>query len=110
MADTTIKVDSAVRDRLAVLAIQRGSTIRSLIGELAEATPTREELDAGYAAATAYLREHLCPTLADADLAAGERFWREVEAGRIPTSLDAPAGGPPPGCWPPPLVRTTASR
>jgi len=53
MADTTIKVDSAVRDRLALLAMQRGSTIRSLIGELAEATPTREELDARYAAATA---------------------------------------------------------
>lgn len=52
MADTTIKVDSTVRDRLAVLAAQRGSTIRALVAELAAATPTRVELDARYSAAT----------------------------------------------------------
>lgn len=93
MADTTIRVDSTVRDRLAVLAAQRGSTIRALVAELAGATPTREELDARYGAATAYLREHLCPTLTDADLAAGERFWREREAEQLPASLDALASG-----------------
>jgi hypothetical protein len=64
VSDTTIKVDSAVRDRLAVLAAQRGSTIRDLVAELAEATPTREELAARQAKAAAYIAEHLLPALA----------------------------------------------
>lgn len=79
MTDTTIKVDSSVRDRLAVLAAQRGATIRDLVTELAANTPTQEELAARHAAVTAHLRENLCPELDDNDLAGGERFWREVE-------------------------------
>ncbi|HSV67216.1 MAG TPA: hypothetical protein VLJ59_15065 [Mycobacteriales bacterium] len=82
MYDTTIKVDNTVRDRLAVLAAQRGSTIRSLVAELAAATPTREELDARHTAATAYIREHLVPDFDDADVAAGEQLWRDLESGR----------------------------
>ena len=82
MADTTIKVDSAVRDRLAVLAAQRGATIRELVRELAAQTPTREELAARHASATAYLREHLCPDLDGEDTEAAERFWRELEQGQ----------------------------
>jgi predicted transcriptional regulator len=39
MSTTTIKVDSAVRDRLAVLARERGTTMGAL---LAEATETLE--------------------------------------------------------------------
>lgn len=85
MADTTIKVPSAVRDRLAELARQRGCTIRELVAELTAATPTREELAARGAAATAYLREHVSPDLTDADADAGERFWRDLEAGRRPS-------------------------
>lgn len=81
MADTTIKVDTSVRDRLAVLAAQRGATIRDLVAELAQATPTSEELTARYAAATTYLREQLAPNL---DAATGESFWTELEAGRVP--------------------------
>jgi hypothetical protein len=80
VADTTIKVDSAVRDRLAVLAAQRGSTIRDLVAELAEATPTREELAARQAAAAAYVTEHLLPGFNASDVAAGEQLWRELEA------------------------------
>ena len=94
MPDTTIKVDSAVRDRLAVLAAQRGATIRDLVTELAASTPTQEELAARHAAVTADLRERLCPELDDNDLAEGERFWRELET--RPTSSvsrDCAAGG-----------------
>jgi hypothetical protein len=80
MADTTIKVDSAVRDRLAILAAQRGSTIRDLVAEPAEATPTQEELAARQAAAAAYVAEHLAPGFAAADIAAGEQLWQELEA------------------------------
>lgn len=86
MADTTIKVDPAVRDRLAMLAAQRGTTIRDLVGELAQATPTREELDARHAAATAYIAEHLVPGFGPDDVAAGEQMWRDLAAGRL-TSL-----------------------
>jgi predicted transcriptional regulator len=88
---TTIKVDSAVRDRLAMLAAQRGSTSHDLVAELAQATPTREELHARHTAATAYIREHLCPELSEEGLAAGKRFWRELAAGRVPASLSVPA-------------------
>jgi DNA invertase Pin-like site-specific DNA recombinase len=80
VADTTIKVDSAVRDRLAVLAAQRGSTIRDLVAELAEVTPTKEELAARQAAAAAYVTEHLMGGFTVDDVAAGERFWRQLEA------------------------------
>lgn len=78
--DTTIKVDSAVRDRLAVLAAQRGSTIRDLVAELAEATPTQQELAARQAAAAAYVAEHLLPGFSADDVAAGERLWQELES------------------------------
>jgi len=91
MSDTTIKVDSAVRDRLAVLAAQRGSAIRDLVAQLAADIPTKEEVTARHAAAAAYVREHLSPQLSDEDLAAGERFWHELEHGRVPASLDVPA-------------------
>lgn len=80
MADTTIKVDSVVRDRLAVLAAQRGSTIRDLVAELAEVTPTEEELAARQAAAATYVSEHLMPGFGADDVAAGERFWQELES------------------------------
>jgi hypothetical protein len=94
MPDTTIKVDSAVRDRLAVLAAQRGATIRDLVTELAASTPTREELAARHARATTYLREQLCPELDDHDLAGGERFWRELETRRVSGApLDDAYGG-----------------
>lgn len=82
--ETTIKVDSRVRDRLAQLARERGTTIRDLVTSLAEATPTHEELGARAAAATAYIRTRVNPQLSDADLVAGERFWAEIEAGRLP--------------------------
>lgn len=86
--DTTIKVDSRVRDRLARLALERGTTIRDLVTELAEATATHEELQARADAACAYVREHVNPDLSDADLAAGEKFWAEIEAGRLPKVPD----------------------
>jgi hypothetical protein len=84
VADTTIKVDSAVRDRLAVLAAQRGSTIRDLVAELAEAAPTQEELAARQAAAASYVSEHLMPGFSAEDVAAGERFWQELESSERP--------------------------
>lgn len=81
--DTTIKVDSVVRDRLAAIAQQRGTTIRDLVADLATATPTREELEARAAAASTYIREHLIPDFGADDEAAGERLWRDLSAGQL---------------------------
>ena len=70
-------------------AAHRGATIRDLVSQLAAQTPTREELAARHATATAYLREHLCPDLDGEDTEAAERFWHELEDGRTPR----PPGG-----------------
>ena len=82
--DTTIKVDSLVRDRLARIAAERGTSIRELVGQLADATPTAKELTARAQAATQYVRDRINPRLSDADLVGAEAFWREIEAGRLP--------------------------
>lgn len=84
MADTTIKVDPAVRDRLMVLARERGITMRDLVAELAGATPTAEELQARYEATRAYVEEHFLkgPYTAE-DAAAGEKLWAELAAGQL---------------------------
>lgn len=41
--ETSIKVSTAARDRLARLAAEHGTTIRSLVEELAQSTPTQAE-------------------------------------------------------------------
>ena len=83
MSDTTIKVDTAVRDRLRALAHERGTTIGDLVAELACAVPTRDELDARQAAAVAYVREHLVSDFNDEDIAAGKQMLRDLDAGRL---------------------------
>jgi hypothetical protein len=85
MADTTIKVNTVVRDRLAVLARQRGCTLGELVADLAAKTPTREELDDRYAKAAAYIRKNLDPDFTDNDRVAGEQLWRDLDAGRVTT-------------------------
>lgn len=85
MANTTIKVNTEARDRLAVLAKERGCTIGELVNEFAQATPTREELQARLDSAVAYVREHLVPDFDETDVAAGKEMWRELAAGRLKT-------------------------
>lgn len=41
--ETSIKVSTAARDRLAQLAAEHGTTIRSLVEDLAQDTPTQAE-------------------------------------------------------------------
>lgn len=91
MADTTIKLDSAVRDRLALLASEQGTTIRTLVERLAEATPTQAELRRREEQAVAYLRTHLSPDLSDADLAAGRQFWDDLASGAYQPVSPPPA-------------------
>ncbi|WP_255948994.1 hypothetical protein [Streptomyces odontomachi] len=87
MADTTVKVDPAVRDRLLVLARERGMTMRDLIAELAGATPTKEELQARYEATKAYCETHFGVTFTDEDHDRAEQVWKDLEAARPVDSL-----------------------
>lgn len=87
MADTTIKVDPAVRDRLMVLAQERGMTMRDLLGELAGATPTREELNARYEATKAYCEKTFGVKLTQEDHDQAEKAWQDLEADRPVDSL-----------------------
>jgi hypothetical protein len=87
MADTTVKVDPAVRDRLMVLARERGLTMRDLIAELAGATPTRPELQKRYEETKAYCETHFGVTLTDDDHDRAEKVWQDLEAGRPVGSL-----------------------
>lgn len=87
MADTTVKVDPAVRDRLMVLARERGLTMRDLVAELAGATPTKEELRVRYEATKAYCETHFGVTLTDEDHDRAEKVWQDLEAGRPVDSL-----------------------
>ena len=84
MADTTIKVEPIVRDRLQELARDRGMSMRDLVAELAGATPTKEELRKRYEETKAYVEEHfLGRPYTEEDETAGEKLWADLEAGRI---------------------------
>lgn len=87
MADTTVKVDPAVRDRLMVLARERGMTMRDLIAELAGATPTQEELLKRYEETRAYCETHFGVTFTDEESDRVEKVWQDLEAGRPVDSL-----------------------
>jgi hypothetical protein len=78
MADTTIKVDSAVRDRLAILAAERGLTIRDFVAELANGSRTQAERDDRLARSVAYIRTHLIPEY-EVDVQAEEQLLRHIE-------------------------------
>ncbi|GAA3752276.1 hypothetical protein GCM10022225_40880 [Plantactinospora mayteni] len=89
--DTTIKVDAVVRDRLATIARERGMTVRDLVAELSNGTPTAAELRERAASAARYLRSRIGVDLDGDDVSAGEDFWRDVESGAVPSTLDRAA-------------------
>jgi hypothetical protein len=84
---TTIRIDVSTHERLALLAAERGISIKELVDALVGDVPTGAELQARHAAAADYLREHLNVELTDDDLTAGETFWQDLAAGRVPESL-----------------------
>ncbi|MGH3646306.1 MAG: hypothetical protein ACRDTM_03885 [Micromonosporaceae bacterium] len=83
MAHTTIKVKTEARDRLAILAKERGCTIGEVVDQLAESTPTHDELTARRAAAAAYVKEHLVSDFGEDDVTAGRQMLRDLAAGRL---------------------------
>ncbi|MER5433372.1 hypothetical protein [Streptomyces sp. NPDC002588] len=80
MADAMIRVPAEVRDRLAVIAESRGTSIRSLVQEFAESTLTEEERRERAERTRAYLAEHFGVEVTDEDSAAIGRKVREVFA------------------------------
>ena len=58
---------------------------------LAWATPIQKDLEERHTAAVAHLREHVCPDHAEGDVQTGERFWRELKSGRLPSSISETA-------------------
>jgi hypothetical protein len=77
-ADSSIKVSKAARERLGILAAERGTTIRGLVEDLAGAQLTRSELEARGEAARAYLRLHMNVDVSEDDLSAGDRLLQEM--------------------------------
>jgi hypothetical protein len=72
-----IRVPAWVRDRLAVLAEARGTSIRALVQEYAESTLTPDERAEKVAEAKRYVAEHFGVHVTDEDL---ENIRRKVHA------------------------------
>lgn len=75
-----IRVPAEVRDRLAVIAESRGTSIRALVQEFAESTLTDEERRERAEETRAYLAEHFGVEVTDAESAAMGRKLREAFA------------------------------
>lgn len=82
---TTIKVDTEVRDRLSVLAAERGTTIGGLVAELAGQTRTAAERARSREETISYLREHFSPDLDESDIEAARRTLAELP--QLPCNL-----------------------
>ncbi|MEU6521403.1 hypothetical protein ABZ892_00815 [Streptomyces sp. NPDC046924] len=80
MADATIRVPAEVRDRLAVIAESRGTSIRALVQEYAESTLTEDERRERAGRARAHLAEHFGVEVTDDESAAMGRRLREAFA------------------------------
>jgi hypothetical protein len=78
MADAMIRVPAEVRDRLAVIAESRGTSIRSLMQEFAESTLTDEERQERAERARAYLAEHFGVEVSEEDSSAMGHRLREA--------------------------------
>ncbi|MFF4524526.1 hypothetical protein [Streptomyces bluensis] len=87
--DTTINVDSKTRDRLAVLAEARGTTVRALIEEFAESTLTPAEMKEHADRTATYLAEHFGVTVTDESSAEILRGVRGQVAARHAAEPDA---------------------
>lgn len=83
MSDAMIRVPSEVRDRLAVLAESRGTSIRSLVQEFAESTLTDEERAERAERTRAYLAEHFGVEVSDEESTAMGRRLRAAFAAQV---------------------------
>ncbi|WP_284578694.1 hypothetical protein [Streptomyces sp. 2P-4] len=82
MSDAMIRVSAEVRDRLAVIAESRGTSIRALAQEFAESTLTHEERRERAERAREYMAEHFGVRVTDEESAEMGRRIRQAFAGR----------------------------
>ncbi|AXE26602.1 hypothetical protein C0216_26995 [Streptomyces globosus] len=82
MSDAMIRVSAEVRDRLAVIAESRGTSIRALVQEFAESTLTPEERRERAERAREYMAEHFGVRVTDEESAEMGRRIRQAFAGR----------------------------
>jgi hypothetical protein len=80
-SDTSIKISKAARERLSLLAAQRGVTMRELVEKMTMETPTQEELAARADEASRYLRDRMGINVTEEALMASARL-REAIAER----------------------------
>ncbi|MBO0511912.1 hypothetical protein [Streptomyces beijiangensis] len=78
--DTTIKIDSLARDRLAALARARGTSMRALIEEFAAASLTPEQLQERAERTRAFLESEFGHRLTDDDTTTLRTKMREAQA------------------------------
>jgi len=78
MAYTSIRVTTEVRDRLALIADQRGISLGKLLSELAEETLTPAELAARGRAVREFFRTTYGQIISDEDVAAANAWLDEV--------------------------------
>ncbi|MEZ0088867.1 hypothetical protein [Streptacidiphilus sp. EB129] len=80
MADTTIKVSTETRDRLAILAGEQGTSIGQLVARLAEQQPTATQIAERVQEGRRLMREHFGMTLTDGELDQGPDLLQRVYA------------------------------
>jgi hypothetical protein len=86
MSDAMIRVPAEVRDRLAVIAESRGTSIRSLVQEFADSTLTDEERRERAERTRAYLAEHFGVEVTDEESAVMGRKLRDALSGQQGTA------------------------
>ncbi|GAB2613082.1 hypothetical protein GCM10027168_52220 [Streptomyces capparidis] len=86
MADTSIRISAHARDRLARIAAEQGTTIRTVVETYAESTLTPSERAARAAAARDHMAAHFGAAFddGDPDAARAEDLWRRAAAGQEP--------------------------
>lgn len=82
MADTTIKITEEARDRLRLLAEERGLSTRAYVERLASAIPTDSERAERTARAIAYVRSNLRPDFSDEDVREAEEWRARIVSGQ----------------------------
>ncbi|MEU2955639.1 hypothetical protein [Streptomyces xanthochromogenes] len=82
MADTTIKVDEQVRDRLRTVAEERGLSTRALAESVLMGLSTQAERDERAARGLAYVHAHLCPDLSPHDIERADAWYADIVAGQ----------------------------
>lgn len=86
MADTSIRISAHARDRLARIAAEQGTTIRTVVETYAETTLTPSERAARAAQARDYMHTHFGASFEDGDhhAARAEDIWIQATAVQEP--------------------------